>query len=49
MAQLIDDAVEVPEIMQTRDRMIQKVEDAEKDLVNKAEAQLKKQRRHRQL
>ena len=37
-AQLIDEAVEVPEIMQRHDPM-----------VNKAEAQLKKQRRHRQL
>ena len=48
-AQLIDEDVEVPEIMQRHDPMIQEVEDAQKDLVNKAEAQLKKQRRHRQL
>ena len=48
-AQLIDEVVEVPEIMQRHDPMIQEVEDAQKNLVNKAEAQLKKQRRHRQL
>ena len=48
-AQLIDEVVEVPEIMQRHDPMIQEVERCSKDLVNKAEAQLKEQRRHRQL
>ena len=47
--QLIDEAVEVPEMMQRHDPMIQEIEDAQKTCKKKAEAQLKKQRRHRQL
>ena len=46
---LIDEAVEVLEIMQRHNPMIPEVEDAQKDLVNKAGAQLKRQCRHRQL
>ena len=48
-AQLIDEAAEVPEIRQKHDPLVQEVEDAQKEWVNKAEAQPKKQRRHRQL